>query len=218
MNNMQLTSGPGSEKENLQSFQANVGEGIPRVFRAQIGHIPENDVLYTDISAEDPQGGFETQSELKITFQSSDDYSRRMWELTAPQRNQLRARLLADANGNAQGELPTQESPLVSESVPAIERTENPLDAQPVYTPPEQPQHPDIPDPPSRGLSEDDVIQSVLITTQQSTIDDLLHYIQLDIDDKTRQALALRTVQRVEGLYHNYGLVNPFEPSTDDAE
>lgn len=220
MQQMQPSSGPGAAGAvNLPTFQADVGEGMPRVFRVHIGQTPEQDVLFTDITSVNEMGGHDQQEELKITAQSTDEYSQRCWSMTQAHRNHLRSRMIADSNGQPPAEavesvavvenvVQPEEHP--AESRPALGTEENPLQTPYVQTPAEQPDAP-------RQMTEDDLIASVLISNQQSAIDDLGEIIQQYVDDEKIKRMAEKICRRIEGFYQKYGLANPFESDTDDV-
>lgn len=220
---LQASSGPGTATAvNLPTFQADVGEGRPRVFRAKIGQTPDQDVLFTDIEEVNAQGGHDQQVELRVTVQNTDEFSQRCWAMTMAQRNQLRARIAADANGGSpngqpnitvvedvvQAEVPADHP---AESKPVLGSEANPLQTPYVATPPDPP--PDAP----RMMTEEDLIASVLITNQQSAIDDLSEIIAQYVEDEKIKRMAERIYQRIEGFYQKYGIPNPFETTTDEV-
>lgn len=214
MQQLQPSSGPGVTEQNLQTFQCDVGEGRLRVFRAFIGATPEQDVLYTDIEEVNQMGGFEQQTELKITAQSTDEYSVRCWTMTQAQRNQLRMRKISDANGQpeqvATVESVVPETDHPAESKPVLGSSENPLEVPYVQTPTQPPQ-------PERLLTEDDLIASTLISLQQAAIDDMGEMIEQYVDDEKIKQMAKRICRRIEGFYQKYDLPNPFESDTDEV-
>ena len=212
--------GPGDANVGeLYHFTCNVGEKVARVFR---GHFdmdnPDNDVLYTDIENEHPRGGMENQQELKITPYSTDEYSARLWDLTAPTRQQIRAQLAADMGIEVkQGEEPTAQQVLqqnhggVSESQPINAPPTNPMDmpyknTQQVLT--EQM-------PAQQVFNEYDVRCEVLINLYRSAIDDLVSYCMNEkLDKDTISVLAEQKLISIERTEGNYG-IRGTDPETD---
>ena len=221
MNQLQPSSGPGTSAQNLQTFQCDVGEGNLRVFRVVIGSTPAEDVLYTDITEVNEMGGFDQQSELRVTAVSTDEYSQRCWSLTQAHRNQLRARHLADANGQpsqpdgqpnvstVENVFPPMEADHPAEARPVLGSEANPLTSPYVSTPSEPLE------PSEKVLTEDDLIASILITSQQSAIDDLGEIVEQYVEDEKIKAMANRICCRIEGLYERHGIANPFESDRD---
>lgn len=125
---LQPSSGP-EEPSNLIRIQVSLdktGRLVP------VRYDVVSDILYMDVNGEHPDG-FSTQETLKITARSTDPYSQRIRELTAPQRKFHRERYeqdmrdmsdipqeirrdVIDAEGGGQRE------EVVTESVPANEQ------------------------------------------------------------------------------------------------
>ena len=84
----------GQAQINLYRFTCNVG-GKPRVFRGHFDlNYPDNDYLLIDLEDANAASG---KSELKITAFSTDPYSVKLWNLTAPYRRRKRAELASSA-------------------------------------------------------------------------------------------------------------------------
>ncbi|MEG9862127.1 MAG: hypothetical protein V6Z81_06450 [Parvularculales bacterium] len=184
------------------------------MFRVVIGSTPAEDVLYTDITEVNEMGGFDQQSELRVTASSTDEYSQRCWSMTQAHRNQLRARNIADANGQpnvatVENVVPPTEADHPAEARPVLGSEANPVTAPYVATPSEPPE------PSEKVLTEDDLIASILITSQQSAIDDLGEIVEQYVQDEKIKAMANRICCRIEGLYQRHGIANPFESDRD---
>jgi len=200
---MQKNSNPPSG-ENLATFQANVGEGMPRVFRYDY----QSKVLYTDVTDTDPAGGFETQTEIPITHGSKDEFSARCWEMTAA----YRAKFDGEQNGQSvvPEELPSEGPgiPKYSQAVIDPELRKQVADVRDLPSNFTQSAAPE-PEPASGGLADEFVSSAVIITNQLSAIEDLSELISLYVEDEKIKTFANNIYNRIQGLYYEQGIASP---------
>lgn len=197
--------------EHLPTFQANVNEGMPRVFYYDPMH---KKALYTYVDDVDARGGFESQTIVMITAQSTDEFSVRCWELTAGHRKRLDDQAVSQRDGQPEADdtVPVEgpgiqsDAETVSESSPMLppEEREQFADVRQIpthFTPPDA-----EPEPSQESPAGEDVVAAILITAQRDAIEDLSDYVELYVEDDKIKQLAENKRRRIEGLYERYGL------------
>lgn len=197
--------------DHLPTFQANVNEGMPRVFYYDPLH---KKALYTYVDDVDARGGFESQTIVMITAQSTDEFSVRCWELTAGHRKRLDDQAASQGNDQPEADdtVPVegpgiQSDAEVSESTPVLSEEERSqmTDVRQIpsnFTPPTTPEL----EPVEESPAGNDVVAAIIITAQRDAVDEFYDYVDLYVEDEKIRKLAENKHRRIERLYERYGL------------